>query len=40
MKEMSEVFKRKSGAHVKRKSRVRERQEWVKEWGKEETQNE
>ena len=40
LKEMAEVFKHKSGAHVKRKSRVRERQEWRKEWAKEETTNE
>ena len=32
VKEMNEVFKRKSGPHVKTKSRTKERQQWQKEW--------
>lgn len=31
-KEMEQVFKRKSGAHERRKSRTREEQEWRREW--------
>ena len=35
MKEMAEVFKRKSGPHIRPFSRIREEQEWKREWERE-----